>query len=184
MPKRTRVDEASQDLIDSLRDDDVLEHALKSFEDERVSIGIAFSDVEEKLKREFGSGQLSKRNQLRFDQKLEYEEGLRNDRLQELDRKIDTYKREHQEKVVQRKKRRVDERKAQELDDKISECQTLAQKYCKDCDWKTIGKNKHMQQTLNGKRCTMSEEQKELYESVLKELEEKGWRVLEHKETI
>ena len=184
MPKRTRVDDASQDLIDSLRDDDTLEHALKGFEDERVSIDIAFSDIEEKLKRDFGSGQLSKRNQLRFDQKIEYEQGLQDDRLRELDRKIDAYRQEHREKVVQRKKRRVGERKSHELDDKILECQTLAQKHCKDCDWKTIGKNKHIQQTLNSERSTMSEEQKELYETVLKELQEKGWRVLEHKETI
>lgn len=184
MPKRTRVDDASQDLIDSLRDADDLEHALKSFEDERVTIGIAFADVEGRLKREFGSNHLSKRDQLRYDQKLEYEQGLRDDRLRELDRKIAAYRQEHQEKIIQRKKRRVGERKARELDDKILECQTLAQKHCKDCDWKTIGKNKHIQQILNSERSTMSEEQKELYETVLQELKEKGWRVIEHKETI
>lgn len=180
MPKRTRVDDASQDLIDSLRDDDVLHHALKGFEDERVSIGVAFSDIEETLKCEFGSGRLSKRNQLRFDQKFEYEQGLRDDRLRELDRKIDAYRQELSEKVVQRKKRRVGERKVHELNDKILEYQTFAQKHCKDCDWKSIGKNKHMQQTLNSKLPTMSEEQKELYATVLAELKEKGWRVLEH----
>jgi len=187
MPKRTRVDDASQDLIDSLRGQDDLEHALKGFEDERAAIGVAFSDIEEKLRREFKTTnprRLSGRNRLRFDQKLEYEQGLRDDRLQELERKIDAYRQAHRERMDQRKKRRTLERTARELDDKILECQTLAQTHCKDCHWKTIGKNKHIQQALNRKRATMTEEQKAQYAMVLQELKEKGWRVLEYKETI
>lgn len=184
MPKRPHVDDASQDLIDSLRDDDDLAHALNAFEDERVTIGVACADIEEKLQREFGSDRLSTRNQLRLDQKLEYEHGLRDDRLRKLDRKIERHKQEHHESGLERKKRRVGERKVQELDDNILECQTLAQKHCQDCDWKTIGKNKHIQQMLNNKLSTMSEEQKALYDSVLTELKEKGWRVLNRKEII
>jgi hypothetical protein len=187
MPKRTRVDDASQDLIDSLRDQDDIEHALKGFEDERAAIGVAFSDIVEKLRyiKTTDPSRLSKRNRLRFDQKMEYEQGLRDDRLQELGRRIDAYRQAHRERVGQRKKRRVEERTARELDDKILECQTLAQHNCKDAHWKTIGKNKHIQQALNSKLSTMTEEQKAQYATVLQELKEKGWRVLEqHKETI
>lgn len=187
MPKRQRVDDASQDLIDSLRESDDLEHALKGFKDERVSIDVAFSDIHEKLKSEFKTEDpktLSKRNQLRFKQKLEYEQGLKDDRIRELDLKVAAYKQEHEKRVQQRKKRRLGERKNREVDDKISECNDIAQKHCKDCDWKTIGKTKHIQMSLNSKISTMSEEQKEQYSAVLKELKDKGWRVLEHKHSI
>ena len=44
-----------------------------------------------------------------------------------------------------------------------------------------IGKNKHMQITLNDTIESMTSEQKETYTNVLAELRQKGWRVLKCK---
>lgn len=187
MPKRSydEVDEASEELIESLHDSDVLENALNSFENERASIGIAFSDVETKLLRDFKTTdpeKLSERDKIRFNTKLEYEESLRDDRLRDLDKRIDTFRKTHTENVLARKKRRIVKRKenalVRELNDKIDECHHLSKKECKDTDWKMLGKNKHIQQCLNKQMDSMSSEQKERYINVLKELKDKGWRIL------
>ena len=183
--KHDEVDEASQELIESLQDADILENALNGFENERVSIGIAFSDVESKLLREFKTTdpeKLSERDKIRFNTKLEYEQSLRDDRLKGLEKRMDTLKKTHSENVSAKKKRRIVKRKENalilELNEKIDECRHLSKKECKDSDWKMLGKNKHIQQSLNKKIDSMSSEQKEHYTNVLKELKDKGWRIL------
>ncbi len=186
--KHNEIDEASQELIETLHEADILENALNSFENERASIGIAFSDVEAKLLSEFKTinpEKLSERNKIRFNTKLEYEEGLRKDRQRDLDKRVSEFKKTHSENVAVKKKRRIVIRKEHallhELNDKIDECRHLSKEECKNSDWKMLGKNKHIQQSLNKQMDSMSSDQKERYVNVLKELKDKGWRILKKK---
>ena len=172
--RRDEVDEASQELIDSLRDTDALEHQLETFENERASLTAVFESSKEAIYKEFKTKDvesLAERDQIRIRTKLEFEQGLLDDRIRALEERIVAFKEKHAEDCSSRKRRRT-------LDRELKACSKLAQRECKECDWRDIGKNKHMQTTLNQKIDHMTSEQKTTYSNVLKELKEKGWRVL------
>lgn len=177
MPKRNRtpeLDHASEDLIASIQDSDALESGLRKFEAERATFLRLFEDAKTDILAEFKAEDpetLSERDQIRFNTKLKYEEGLRDDRLRVIDENMRAYKDDHSKQCNTRKRRRV-------LDRKIAECQKLAKEDPVHSDWKFIGKLKHAQVILNDKVQDMSTHQKETYAHVLKELKEKGWRVL------
>jgi len=178
MPKRPRedTDEASEELIASMRDTDALENALNNFESEKASIHKVFEDAKTDIQKEFKTTSpdtLSERAHIRYTTKVEFEQSLCDDRLRVLEENIKEYTSKHNSECDARKRRRV-------VDRQINQCAEIAESNCTDTDWKTIGKNKHVQTTLNDKRDTMTLAQKETYAVVLKELEQKGWRVLKH----
>ena len=167
------IDEASEELIESLHDKDTLDSALETFESERSAIEIAFEDIHETLRREFKTNDvdtLSERDRIRYEQKLEYETTLKEDRIKELETRIAAFKESHSKGVRVRKKRRRVTRD-------IATCESLSKLDCKACDWKLLGKARHLQKRLEEKRETMSEDQRQKYDAVLVELKQKGWRI-------
>tara|TARA_B110000008_G_scaffold272290_1_gene304813 strand:- start:2830 stop:3429 length:600 start_codon:yes stop_codon:yes gene_type:complete len=176
MPKRPRedTDEASEELIASIRDTDALENALNNFKSERASIQKVFEDAKVDIQKEFATTSpdtLSERDNIRYTTKVEFEQSLCDDRLRILEENIKEYTSKHNSECDARKRRRV-------VDRQITRCAEIAENKCSEADWKMIGKNKHVQTTLNDKRDTMTPVQKETYAVVLKELQQKGWRVL------
>lgn len=177
MPKRKRgsnIDEASEELIASIQDADALENGLRNFNAEKATIQTVFEDAKTDILAEFKTDDpktLPERDQIRFNTKLKFEEGLRDDRLQEIDEKISEYKQKHFDKCASRKRQRV-------VDRQIAECEEFIHEDPSDSDWKLIGKVKHAQIVLNEKVETMSSKQKQKYVNVLTELKKKGWRVL------
>lgn len=174
MPKRSREDEASEELIAKIQDDDILESALENFKSEKASLQKVFEDAKADILKKYKTDDpetLSEREQIRFNTEVEYEQGLLNDRLFVLDDKMAEYKKNHQHECATRKRRRVIKRQ-------IDECADIAQQDASTCHWKLIGKVKHVQMTLNEKVTDMTPEQVQTYTSVLKELKQKGWRVL------
>ncbi len=177
MPKRKRepnIDEASEELIASIQDADALENGLRNFKAEKATIQTVFEDAENDILAEFKTDDpqtLPERDQIRFNTKLKFEEGLRDDRLQEINEKISEYKQKHFDKCTSRKRQRV-------VDRQIAECEEFIHEDPQDSDWKLIGKVKHVQIVLNDKVGAMSSNQKQKYANVLTELKKKGWRVL------
>ena len=125
MPKRPRedTDEASEELIASIQDADALENALNNFESEKASIRKVLEDAKADIMKEFNTDNpdsLPERDQIRFTTKIEYEQGLCDDRLKILDEKIAEYTSKHHDECARRKRRRV-------VDRQIRECAKLAE---------------------------------------------------------
>lgn len=174
MPKRAREpDSDSQDLIDSLQDQDELESIQRNYENERATIETIHVSSIEAIREEFKTldpETLPERDQLRLKQKMEFEEGLHKDRLKALE----ADKLENEEtcciKVTKRRKRR-------HIDRKLKECETIAEVPAKEMEWQLIGKNRHLQHILKEVKDTMSKEQQEKYETLMDDLKKNGHKI-------
>lgn len=174
MPKRAREpDSDSQDLIDSLQDQDELESIQRNYENERATIETIHMSSIEAIREEFKTldpETLPERDQLRLKQKMEFEEGLHKDRLKALE----VEKVENEEtrciKVTKRRKRR-------HIDRKLKECETIAEVPAKEMEWQLIGKNRHLQHILKEVKDTMSKEQQEKYETLMDDLKKNGHKI-------
>ena len=169
MPKR-RIDDASQDLIDELREQDEFEQAMETFENERASILISFESKKEEIESRFKKP-LSERDQIRYDTDIGYQETLKKDRLSQLEDKINTFRTSHDTSIRSRKRQRV-------LDRDIREYEAFLEMDCTTCDWRILRKSRHVQKKLGDAVDEMSLEQKNKYTAVLNELRNKGWRTL------
>ena len=103
-------------------------------------------------------------------QKLEFAEGLHNDRLSAHETSKNEERERYDTMVITRKKRR-------HIDSKLRECEEIAENPAKDSEWKTIGKNRHLQHVLKDLQKCMSDIQKETYKSLMDDLKKNGWKV-------
>jgi len=174
MPKRAREpDSDSQDLIDSLQDQDELESIQRNYENERATIETIHVSSIEAIREEFKTldpETLPERDQLRLKQKLEFEEGLHKDRLKALEAE----KVENEEACCNKVAKR---RKIRHIDRKLKECETIAEVPAKEMEWQLIGKNRHLQHILKEVKDTMSKEQQEKYETLMDDLKKNGHKI-------
>lgn len=174
MPKRSRSpDEASLRLINELQEADEIESMENRFKNEMATIEKLRSDELDKIKREFKTlepEKLKGRAKLRLKQKLEFAEGLHNDRLSAHETSKHEEREQYDTMVIRRKKRR-------HIDSKLRECEEIAENPAKDSEWKTIGKNRHLQHMLKDLQKGMSDIQKETYKSLMEDLKKNGWKV-------
>lgn len=169
MPKR-KIDDASEDLIDELREQDEFEQAMETFENERASIIIAFQSKTKQIEDQFKEPR-SERQQVRYETDIGYEETLKNDRIKVLEERIKAFRESHQTSIRSRKRQRV-------VDRNIRECESFLDVDRTTCDWRVICKSRHLQKTLEDSSDSMTQEQKDKYTAVLEELSKKGWRTL------
>ena len=169
MPKRS-LDDASEDLIDELREQDEFEQAMETFENERATIVIAFESKTAQIKEQYKNCR-SERDQVRYETDIGYEETLKNDRIKSLEEKIRAFRESHQKGIRSRKRQRV-------VDRKIRDCESFLEVDRATCDWRVLRKSRHLQKTLQDSSDSMTKEQKTKYKAVLDELSKKGWRTL------
>lgn len=177
MPKRSRIDDASQELIDRMRDEDELEAIHLSHKNEVASIQKLYEDSISEIYKQFKTRDpenLPDRDQLIMKQKLEYEETLKQDRINLLNSEREEKEKNLQEKVHKRKRRRY-------IDKKLNECSLIASQDAKEINWKDIGKQKHLQLTLQKSKDSMSEEQELKYKQLMDDLKKNGHKVLNKK---
>jgi hypothetical protein len=174
MPKRAREpDPETQDLIDSLQDQDELESIQRNYENERATIETIHASSLETIRKEFKTldpETLPERDQLRLKQKLEFEEGLHKDRLKALEAEKVENEETQVVKVTRRRKRR-------HIDLKLQECESIAEMSVKEIEWRLIGKNRHLQHILKDVKDKMSEEQHQKYETLMKDLKKNGHKI-------
>lgn len=169
MPKRS-IDDASEDLIDELREQDEFEQAMETFENERASILLAFETKTEEIKKQIKEPR-NERDQVRYETDIGYEETLKMDRLKVLEERIKAFRESHQTSIRSRKRQRV-------VDRNIRECESFLEVDRATCDWRVLCKSRHVQTTLEDSSDSMTQEQKDKYSAVLEELCKKGWRTL------
>ena len=174
MPKRPRSpDEASHRLIDELQASDELESMENRFKNELATITQLHKEELAKIRREFKTldhEKLKGRASLRLKQKLEFVEGLHSDRLRAHESSKEQERAHHEAADITRKKRRC-------IDSKLRECEEIAEIPAKECPWKTIGKNRHVQCQLKELHQGMSAEQLLTYKSLMEDLKKNGWKV-------
>lgn len=174
MPKRAREpDPDTQDLIDSLQDQDEIESIQRNYENERATIETIHVSSMEAIRKEFKTldpETLPERDKLRLKQKIEFEEGLHKDRLKALQEEREKTEVNQSEKVSKR-------RKTRHIDRKLKECESIAEVPAKEMEWKLIGKNRHLQHILKKVKDNMSTEQQEKYETLMKDLKKNGHKI-------
>jgi len=175
MPKRGREpDDASQDLIDDIRDQDERDGVETYHNNELATIHKLYDDSMRELYKEFNTkdqSTLSERDQIRMKTKVEYQETLRDDRVRHLESEKQKRLSDICVKIGARSKRR-------RIDKTLNECSVLASQSAKEIDWKDIGKQKHLQKSLKILNDKMSEEQHEKYQVLLEDLKKNGHKIL------
>lgn len=175
MPKRGREpDDASQDLIDDIRDQDERDGVETYHKNELATIHKLYDDSMEELYKEFKTkdpSTLTERDQIRMKTKMEYQETLRDDRIQHLASEKQERLSDLTSKIAARSKRR-------RIDKTLKECSALASQSAKEIDWKDIGKQKHLQKSLKMMNDKMSEEQHKKYKVLLEDLKKNGHKIL------
>ena len=174
MPKRSRSpDEASQRLIEELQTADELETVETRFKNELATIEQLHKEELADIAKEFKTldpERLKGSKALRLKQKLEFTTGLHTDRLKAHEDSKAQQRAQMKETQHSRKKRR-------HIDSKLRECEEIAETNVKESEWKTIGKNRHLQHVLKELNDGMSEEQKEAYKTLMEDLKKNGWKV-------
>lgn len=164
--KQQRIDTVR--LINRLQDDDE-DHAAKMRHlDATKAVDLAYEETQSQIKREFRTLDPEKvvpARRLQLEQRLEYEESKRTDRLVEINTKAADSARHLHEQREERLAR-------QDLDEKIEECSDLPD--FSDASWQLIGKFRCTTRRLVD--CNMSQEQRVRFDTVLKELAKKGWQ--------
>jgi len=175
MPKRGREpDDASQDLIDDIRDQDERDGVETYHKNELATIHKLYDDSMEELYKEFNTkdqSTLSERDQIRMKTKVEYQETLRNDRIQHLDS-------EKQERLSDLVSKTTARSKRRRIDKTLKDCSVLASQSAKEICWKDIGKQKHLQKSLKLMNDKMSKEQHKKYKVLLEDLKKNGHKIL------
>ena len=174
MSKRPlETDEASQLLIETLQDEDEMTAMCRKHADEHSAIEASHVAALETLRDEFNTldpETLDGRPSLRLQQKLEYENGLKSDRVSALNVRIESEKEKRVASVKHRTKRR-------HIDRTLNDCKKIASTKQDDSHYKTLGKNRHLQHVLDKVKDTMTVEQQEQYSIVMQDLKKNGWKV-------
>lgn len=165
--KKQRLDTVA--LINQLQDEDEDRAIQLEESDATKAVDVAYQESRHKIKREFKTlnpEHVLPERRLQLEQRLEYEDSKRTDRISEIKAKIG-------EKTSVLERKRVDRQKRQEIDEKIEEC--LDMPTFTEATWQTIGKFKCTTKRLAERE--MSEEQQVRFNNVLKEMAGKGWRM-------
>ena len=172
--KKQRLDTVA--LINQMQDEDE-DLAIQLGEtDATKAIDLSYEESRRKIKREFRTlkpERVLPERRLQLEQRLEYEESKRKDRLCKIKARV-------AEQTETLAKKRLARQECQELDEKIEECLDLPA--FEDATWQTIGKFRCTTKRLA--ECVLSEEQKGRFSAVLKELAEKGWRTKQSSKDI
>ena len=172
MPKRER-DYDSERLIDEIRSRDEIEAITMHSADEKATIEALHKERLDEIKNEFKTldpDTLSERDSLRLQQKLDFEEGLFQDKLrsnsEQMQSKIDSVA----ENLSNRKRLRL-------IDTQLESARKIADEKMPDASWHMIGKNRHIQHMLSNLTKGMSSEQKQVYEKLMEDLKKNGWKI-------
>jgi len=164
--KKQRLDTVA--LINQLQDEDEDRVIQQEESGATKAVDLSYNEARRKIKREFRTlkpERVLPKRRLQLEQRLEYEDSKRTDRLAEIKAKAD-------KKTAELAQKRAARQERQELDEKIEECLDMPE--FSSASWQTIGKFRCTTRRLA--ECEMSKEQKDRFNDVLKELAEKGWR--------
>ena len=164
--KKQRLDTVA--LINRLQDEDEDRAVQEEESGATKAVDLAYNEAMRKIKREFRTlkpERVLPKRRLQLEQRLEYEDSKRSDRLAEI--KANTVK-----KTAELVQKRTARQERQELDEKIEECSDMPE--FSTASWQTIGKFRCTTRRLA--ECEMSKEQKDRFNDVLQELTERGWR--------
>lgn len=172
--KKQRLDTVA--LINQLQDEDE-DRAIQQEESGATkAVDLSYNEARRKIKREFRTlkpERVLPKRRLQLEQRLEYEDSKRTDRLAEIKAKAD-------KKTAELVQKRAARQERQELDEKIEEC--LDMPAFSDAPWQIIGKFRCTTRRLA--ECEMSKEQKDRFNDVLEELSKKGWRIKQQTNNI
>lgn len=174
--KKQRVE--TRKLINKLQDDEEDENERRRVDDAKKAVEMAYEEGIKKIRKEFRTlrpENVLPERRLQLEQKLEYEETLKTDRMSE----IDSESRARVKSITNSRLKRV---KAQEVDEKIEECGDIATQEFSSASWQMIGKLKCCVARIAD--VDMSENQRTRYDEVLHELKQKGWRTYQNKNDI
>lgn len=164
--KKQRLDTVA--LINQLQDEDE-DRAIQQEESGATkAVDLSYEEARRKIKREFRTlkpKRVLPKRRLQLEQRLEYEDSKRTDRLASITANTD-------KKTAEVENKRAVRQERQELDEKIEECLDMPE--FSAASWQTIGKFRCTTRRLA--ECNMSKEQKDRFNDVLKELAGKGWR--------
>mgnify|MGYP001239698017 CR=1 FL=1 len=174
--KKQRLDTLA--LVNRLQDEDEDERERRRVEDAKKAVDVAYREGRKKIRREFRTlrpERVLPERRLQLEQKLEFQESLKTDRLADIDAETNARLKTLEEKRASRSRE-------QALDEKIEECMDIAGQDFSSASWQTIGKFRCASSRLA--ESEMTKTQKNRYEEVLKELAEKGWRIQQRKANI
>jgi hypothetical protein len=174
MPKRFREDDASEALIQQMLQEDI-QTTPESLASEKMAIEMTYEDAIEGISREFGNpDNLDARKALIYKQKKEYEEGLKNDRLIQLQGRADKHQQATEEAAEAKEMAEASAKRRRVITEDIATVKELVDETC----YRKLGKIRHLQKTLLNKKETFTPDQREQYDLVIEELKKKGHRVL------
>lgn len=174
--KKQRVD--SIELANRLQDEEEDERERLRVLDAQKAVELAYEDERKSIRREFRTlnpERVLPERRLALEQKLEFQDTLRADRLAEIE--ADTAARASA--CAQARENRS---RTQEIDEKIEECLDIASEAFTNASWQSIGKFRCVSAFLA--RSDLSTDQKTQYDKVLKKMAENGWRVRKRKSDI
>jgi len=172
--KQQRLD--TVELINKLEDGDEDSVNRLQQSDAQKAVDLAYEEAKLKIKREFRTlnpERVLPERRLQLEQRLEYEESKRDDRLAKIRTNASTKTAELEDKRAKRHHR-------QEVDEQIEECLDMPE--FSDASWQTIGKFNCT--TLRLSECEMSSIQRGRFNDVLQEMTEKGWRTKQQRKDI
>jgi len=172
--KKQRLDTVA--LINQLQDEDEDRAIQLEESDATKAVELSYEEARRKIKREFRTlkpDRVLPKRRLQLEQRLEYEDSKRQDRITEIKTRM-------AEKGAALIDKRQTRQERQDLDEKIEEC--LDMPAFSDAPWQTIGKFRCTTKRLAERK--MSEEQKSRFQQVLSELTEKGWRIKQRTKNI
>lgn len=167
-------------LVNKLQYDDEDENELRRVEDAKKAVELAYQEGLKKIRKEFRTlkpERVLPERRLQLEQKIEYQNTLKTDRLADIDAESKVRVKTIQEKRAARSLE-------QELDEKIEECMDIAQasQDFSSVSWQMIGQFRCISSSLE--KSEMTDRQRNRYELVLEELAEKGWRIQQRKANI
>lgn len=173
MPKRERDDDDSLSLIDEMRAQDEIEAIAMHSSNERATIEALHKERLSVIEDEFKTldpETLSGRDSLRLQQKLDFEEGLYQDKLKKNNEEMECDIAHVSVNKAKRKKMRF-------IDAQLKSARKIADEKMPDASWHLIGKNRHVQCQLSDLTTGMSSEQKKVYKELMVDLKKNGWKI-------
>lgn len=165
-------------LVNQLQDAEEDERERLRVLDAKKAVELAYEDGLGGIRREFRSlrpEHVLPERRLTLEQKLEFEDTLKTDRLAEIEAAATA-------RAAARAETRAHRTSAQELDEQIEECLDMASQEFSSASWQMIGKFRCAATRLANSE--LSADQQSRYAAVLVEMAEKGWRVRQRKANI
>lgn len=165
-------------LINRLQDEDEDEHERRRIEDAKKATELAYKEGRKKIRKEFRTlrpERVLPKRRLQLEQKLEFQNALKADRLADIDA-------EARVRATALAEKRAKRSREQDLDEKIEECVDISAQDFSTASWQTIGKFRCA--AIRLANSDMSDAQHARYKRVLDEMAESGWRIQQRKVNI